>query len=68
MPTKIIKPGKKPGNEYDPIRFECSRCGCVFEVDAADYGDDHMGGPLSPDYAAICPTCDKWCFSKGAKK
>lgn len=67
MPTKIIKPGKKPGNECDPIRFECPWCGCVFEVDAADYGY-HMGGPLSPDYAALCPTCDKWCYSKGAKK
>lgn len=63
MAIKIIKPGKKP----EPIHFECKNCGCIFEVDATDYGA-HMGGPLSPDYAAICPTCDKWCFSKGAKK
>lgn len=63
MAIKVIKPGKKP----EPIHFECKNCGCIFEVDATDYGA-HMGGPLSPDYAAICPTCDKWCFSKGPRK
>ncbi|WP_418932389.1 hypothetical protein [Hominenteromicrobium sp.] len=63
MPIKIIKPGKKP----EPIHFECKHCGCVFEVNAADYDAD-MGGLLSPDYAAFCPTCRKWCFSKGAKE
>lgn len=63
MAIKIIKPGK----ESEPIRFECKHCGCVFEIDAADYDAD-MGGPFSPDYAAFCPTCHKWCFSKGAKK
>ena len=47
MPIKIIKPGKKP----EPIHFECKHCGCVFEVNAADYDAD-MGGLLSPDYAA----------------
>lgn len=63
MDIKIIKPGKKP----EPIHFECKHCGCVFEVNAAKYDAD-MGGLFSPDYAAICPTCDKWCYSKGAKK
>ena len=48
MAIKIIKPGKKP----EPIHFECKHCGCIFEVDATDYGA-HMGGPLSPDYAAM---------------
>lgn len=47
--------------------IRCKHCGCVFEVDATDYGS-HMGGPFSPDYAAFCPTCHKWCFSKGTKK
>lgn len=74
MAIKIIKPGKKP----EPIHFECKHCGCVFEVDATDNGrifdvdatdnGSHMRGPFSPDYAAFCPTCRKWCFSKGAKK
>lgn len=63
MATKIIKQGEEP----EPIRFECNHCGRVFEVDAADYDAD-MGGPFSPDYAAFCPTCRKWCFSKGAKE
>ena len=48
MPIKIIKPGRKP----EPIHFECKHCGCIFEVDATDYGD-HMGGLFSPDYAAF---------------
>ena len=73
MAIKIIKPGKEP----EPIHFECKHCGCVFEVGAADYDvfevyaadyDADMGGPFSPDYAAFCPTCREWCFSKGAKK
>lgn len=63
MAIKIIKPGKKP----EPIHFECKHCGCVFEVDVADYDAD-MGGLLSPDYVASCPTCRRRCFSKGAKE
>lgn len=63
MAIKIIKPGKKP----EPIHFECKHCGCVFEVDVADYDAD-MGGLLSPDYVAFCPTCRRRCFSKGAKE
>lgn len=63
MATKIIKLGKKP----EPIHFECKHCGCVFEVDVADYDAD-MGGLLSPDYVAFCPTCRRRCFSKGAKE
>ena len=63
MAIRIIKPGKEP----EPIHFECKHCGCIFEVDATDYGS-HMGGPFSPDYAAFCPTCHKLCFSKGNKQ
>lgn len=63
MAIKIIKPGKEP----EPIHFECKHCGCIFEVDATDYGD-HMGGLFSPDYVAFCPTCRERCFSQGAKK
>lgn len=63
MAIKIIKPGKEP----EPIHFECKHCGCVFEVDVADYDAD-MGGLLSPDYVAFCPTCRRRCFSKGAKE
>lgn len=63
MATKIIKQGKKP----EPIHFECKHCGCVFEVDATDYDAD-MGGLLSLDYVAFCPTCRRRCFSKGAKE
>lgn len=63
MAIKIIKPGKKP----EPIHFECKHCGCVFEMDVAAYDAD-MGGLLSPDYVAFCPTCRRRCFSKGAKE
>ena len=33
---KIIKPGKIPDTTK---RFECSRCGCIFEADKGDYAD-----------------------------
>lgn len=37
-------------------RFECSRCGCVFEADSAEYRteSDYRNGIF---YAIECPTC-----------
>lgn len=66
MPTKIIKPGKKPGNECDPIRFERSRCGCVFEVDANEVGARRVWA--FPDYFATCPNCHRLCCTDGDER
>lgn len=66
MAIKIIKPGKKPGNECDPIRFECSRCGCVFEVDTNEVGARRVWA--FPEYFAACPTCNNLCYSSGDKQ
>ena len=38
-------------------RFECSRCGCVFEANSAEYRteSDFRNGHF---YAIECPTCN----------
>ena len=53
MAIKIIKPGKKP----ETFRFECPRCGCVFEADEDDYEvvSESLNGCYC--YAADRPTC-----------
>ena len=62
MPIKIIKPGKTP----EPIHFECSQCGCIFEVDANEVGARRVWD--FPEYFATCPTCNSLCYSAGDKK
>ena len=53
MAIKIIKPGKKPETI---VRFECPRCGCVFEATRDDYG--LVCGTRGRQWAYMtCPTC-----------
>lgn len=52
MAIKIIKPGNKPETTE---RFECPRCGCVFEADRDDYG--LVGDAYGNQWAYMtCPT------------
>ena len=55
MAIKIIKPGNKPETTE---RFECPRCGCVFEADRDDYG--LVGDAYGNQWAYMtCPTCGR---------
>ena len=52
---KILKPGDVSKLD-DTRRFECNKCGCVFEATKAEY----RGQSLSDDewiYACECPVC-----------
>ena len=54
---KIIKPGKIPDTTK---RFECSRCGCIFEADKGDYADRDIW--THPEYFAGCPSYGTLCY------
>ena len=54
---KIIKEGDK-SRLHTIIRFECDKCGCVFEADETEYKTGYT------DYyctfvSCDCPTCGK---------
>lgn len=56
---KIIKEGVKP---KQTMRFECDKCGCIFECDESetkkiyDQLDPYYG---DKKYMHYCPTCGK---------
>ena len=54
---KIIKPGDLHRLEA-ARRFECERCGCVFEASSAEYRTetDFRNGHY---YVMACPTCHR---------
>ena len=56
---KIIKHGKKP--EPKILRFECPKCGCVFEAEDNECGTLECGNlrgePLTTLYEIDCPEC-----------
>lgn len=63
---KIIKHGKKP-EPLNPVkRFECPRCGCVFEADDSEYyhGTEGWGQAnchgveVHLYFYCKCPECD----------
>ena len=62
---KIIRQGEYHGTETMPHRFECKRCGCVWEAEpggynvATQYGGDCV---VALDISCHCPTCDAICF------
>lgn len=54
---KIIKEGFMPNNTK---RFECSVCGCIFEVDDKEYRNSSWKEvmlDILPNYKCACPTC-----------
>lgn len=57
---KIIKEG-----DYHKIwqakRFECNRCGCIFEAKSNEYIIDYQYN--TPYYRAHCPFCDNMVYS-----
>lgn len=57
---KILKPGKIPDTTK---RFECRRCGCIFEADKGDYADRDIW--THPEYFAGCPSCGTLCYVSG---
>lgn len=57
---KIIKPGDL--SRIKKIkRFECPKCGCVFEADKEEY-QHHASWRNIDVYACKCPTCDGKCY------
>lgn len=67
MAIKIIKPGRELKDKRSPIRFECPRCGCIFEVDPDEVGAYRRIWDF-PEYFAACPNCNILCYSAGDKK
>lgn len=58
---KIIKQGKSK-EEVERIvkatkRFECERCGCVFEADKVEYSIRQCGYNET-EYYCKCPNCE----------
>lgn len=51
---KIIKKGNLDRN--NPKRFECSKCGCVFEANKDEYKAGNQYNDIY--YFAICPCCN----------
>ena len=64
---KIIRQGEYHGPETMPHRFECVRCGCVWEAEPGEYHinqlfcDDHR---FTQDFACRCPTCDTITYAR----
>ena len=55
---RIIKEGVIPDG-FDPIRFECSMCHCVFEATNDEYEVEmHIASDRYVEYAEVkCPYC-----------
>ena len=49
---KIIKAGKVPEKVKRDKRFECLKCGCVFDAEEGEYKCEEFYG-----YSAQCPCC-----------
>lgn len=60
---KIIKPGKSLDELFPPVRFECERCGCIFEEELDNCYKPIMVRNLS-FIACKCPNCGKNCFKE----
>ena len=52
---KIIKEGRK--KHFFVIRFQCHRCGCIFEADDSEYTSISKDGICYAIYH--CPCCDE---------
>lgn len=52
---KIITHGKPKEELYPARRFECSRCGCVFEAEYEEYGTVIQF--FKTYYICECPEC-----------
>ena len=59
---KIIRQGN-PRNEKTTRRFECNRCGCVFEMNEGEF---RMIPVCMHDYLIVttCPCCNEKVFSE----
>lgn len=62
---KIIKEGSNEIlliNTFQPRRFTCHTCGCVFEATNREYRDksSQIDGP---SYVCFCPFCNNECYN-----
>lgn len=61
---KIIKPGKIPETK----RFECRKCGCIFEATNSEYEEEKDTDCADIYYWAInCPCCREKVIMWGNK-
>lgn len=54
---KVIKQGNLRNADI-LVRFDCGKCGCVFQCDTGEY-EKHSGRYNGVDLSAICPTCKR---------
>lgn len=69
---KILKHGKTLKKTY---RYECPRCGCVFELNHSEYLSAHYANLDSPslnivdyDFMYFCPECSRLIIKKNIPK
>ena len=57
---KIIKHGNPHSNSFRTYRFDCSKCGCIFEMSSMEL----MMQQSSIVFTATtkCPECDNLCY------
>lgn len=63
---KILKDGDL--NRVRGIRrFECPRCGCIFEADNKEYTHEYSQREACGWYSIQCPTCKWWITQEDDK-